>query len=127
MRVYYEDTDAAGVVYHSNYLKFMERARTEWLRSEGISQTELRAETGAIIVISEVQMKFMLPAKLDDALSVMCELEKISGASFTLTQTVNRGDDVLCRAHVKGVCLDACSFKPRRLPQQLKEGFDHVD
>ena len=127
IRVYYEDTDAAGVVYHSNYLKFMERARTEWLRSIGISQTELAKETGAIIVISEVEMKFLLPAKLDDALEVTSRLAKVSGASFMIMQTITREEDVLCRADVKGVCLDALSFKPRRLPDQLKKGLNHVE
>lgn len=126
VRVYYEDTDAAGVVYHSNYLKYMERARTEWLRSFGISQTSLREETGVIIVIAEVNIRYLMPARLDDLLSVRSELEKVSGASFLVNQSVIREDEILCTANLKGVCLDSLTFKPRRLPAMLKEGLDNV-
>ena len=88
IRVYYEDTDAAGVVYHSNYLKYMERARTEWLRKLGFSQEVLREETGNIIVVSEMDIKFVRPAKLDDMLEVNSVLIKVTGASFLFEQSI---------------------------------------
>ncbi len=120
VRVYYEDTDAAGVVYHSNYLKFMERARTEWLRAIGFSQHEMRRETGGIIVISDLEMKFSRPAKLDDELLVNCKLVMLGGASFVVDHLVLRNEEPLCEARVKGVFLDAETFRPRRFPAELK-------
>ena len=125
IRVYYEDTDAAGVVYHSNYLKYMERARTEWLRAIGFSQQVLREESGNIIVISELDMKFIKPAKLDDQLEVKSILLKVTGASFLFDQFIERSQEKLCAARVKGVCLDALTFKPQRLPAALKSELSH--
>ena len=93
IRVYYEDTDAAGVVYHSNYLKFMERARTEWLRAIGFSQNTMRRENNAIIVISELDMKFIKPAKLDDLLDVKSTLVRTTGASFLFDQTIEKSQE----------------------------------
>ena len=120
VRVYYEDTDAAGVVYHSNYLKFMERARTEWLRAIGFSQQQMREETGGIIVISDLEMKFFKPARLDDELSVKCKLVMLGGASFVVDHHVFRSEECLCEARVKGVFLSADTFRPRRFPAELK-------
>lgn len=127
VRVYYEDTDAAGVVYHSNYLKYMERARTEWLRAIGFSQQVLREGSGNIIVISELDMKFIRPAKLDDQLEVKSTLLKVTGASFLLDQIIERSQEKLCAARIKGVCLDALTFKPQRLPAELKSELSHVN
>ena len=127
VRVYYEDTDAAGVVYHSNYLKYMERARTEWLRAIGFSQQVLRDEAGIIIVISELDMKFIKPASLDDLLEVKSILLKITAASFLFDQRVEKSQDILCAARIKGVCLDALTFKPRRLPAALKSELSYVN
>lgn len=123
VRVYYEDTDAAGVVYHSNYLKYMERARTEWLRAIGFSQQEMREQTGALIVISSLEMTFSLPARLDDELNVLCKLVETGRASFIVDQRINRSSDTICEARVKGVFLDAETFKPRRFPEALKLEF----
>jgi acyl-CoA thioester hydrolase len=120
IRVYYEDTDAAGVVYHSNYLKYMERARTEWLRTLGFSQDELRRKKEIIIVISELNMKFVTPAKLDDMLEVRSTLQKVTGASFTVDQEIVNAQIKICAARAKGVCLNALTFKPQRLPAELK-------
>ena len=120
VRVYYEDTDAAGVVYHSNYLKFMERARTEWLRAIGFSQQKMRDETGGIIVISGLEMKFSRPARLDDELQVKCKLVMLGGASFIVDHEVLKEEESLCDARVKGVFLDAETFRPRRFPAELK-------
>lgn len=126
VRVYYEDTDAAGVVYHSNYLKYMERARTEWLRALGFSQQSMREQSSAIIVISELTMKFVKPARLDDLLEVKSSLLRVSGAGFTCDQRIEKHPETICTARVKGVCLDAVTFKPRRLPATLKSELNHV-
>jgi acyl-CoA thioester hydrolase len=127
IRVYYEDTDAAGVVYHSNYIKFMERARTEWLRSLGFSQDLMRKESGKIIVISNLDIKFLKPARLDDLLQVKSILRNVSAASFLIDQEIKVSSDKICTATVKGVCLDAITFKPKRLPAELKLEFSHVN
>ncbi|MBT7951915.1 MAG: tol-pal system-associated acyl-CoA thioesterase [Gammaproteobacteria bacterium] len=127
IRVYYEDTDAAGVVYHSNYLKYMERARTEWLRKLGFSQEVLREETGNIIVVSEMDIKFVRPAKLDDMLEVNSVLIKVTGASFLFEQSIQKMQEKICSARVKGVCLNALTFKPQRLPAALKSELSHVN
>jgi acyl-CoA thioester hydrolase len=125
IRIYYEDTDAAGVVYHSNYLKYMERARTEWLRAMGFSQQELREKSGIIIVITELEMKFMKPALLDDLLEVKSTLIKATGASFVFDQFIEKTPDKICTARVKGVCLNALTFKPQRIPAELKSELAH--
>lgn len=125
IRIYYEDTDAAGVVYHSNYLKYMERARTEWLRAIGFSQQELREKSGIIIVITELEMKFMQPALLDDLLEVKSTLIKSTGASFVFDQLIEKSPEKICKARVKGVCLDALTFKPQRIPAELKSELSH--
>jgi acyl-CoA thioester hydrolase len=127
IRVYYEDTDAAGVVYHSNYLKYMERARTEWLRKLGFSQEVLREESGNIIVVSEMDIKFVRPAKLDDLLEVNSTLIKVTGASFLFEQSIKKMQEKICSARVKGVCLNALTFKPQRLPAALKSELSHVN
>ena len=127
IRVYYEDTDAAGVVYHSNYLKYMERARTEWLRAIGFSQQVLREKSGNIIVIAELDIKFIKPAKLDDLIEVKSTLIKVSGASFLFDQIIEKSQEKICTARVKGVCLDALTFKPQRLPAALKSELSHVN
>ncbi len=127
IRVYYEDTDAAGVVYHSNYLKYMERARTEWLRELGFSQQVLREETGVIIVIVDLDMKFVRPAKLDDLLEVKSTLIKARGVSFLFDQSIERSQEQLCAARLKGVCLNALTFKPQRLPAALKSELSYVN
>jgi acyl-CoA thioester hydrolase len=127
IRVYYEDTDAAGVVYHSNYLKYMERARTEWLRKLGFSQEVLREESGNIIVVSAMDIKFARPAKLDDLLEVHSILIKVTGASFLFEQSIQKKQEKICSARVKGVCLNALTFKPQRLPAALKSELSHVN
>jgi len=127
VRVYYEDTDAAGVVYHSNYLKYMERARTEWLRAIGFSQQKLHEEIAAVIVISELNMKFLRPARLDDQLEVKSSLVNVKGASFICDQEIVKSRETICAARVKGVCLNARTFRPRRLPAGLKTELSYVD
>lgn len=119
VRVYYEDTDAAGVVYHSNYLKFMERARTEWLRELGFSQQKLCEESSTVIVIASADMKFIKAAKLDDYLAVKTTLLSVGATSMLCEQLVQRADEDICAATVKCVCVNSTTFKPQRIPAEL--------
>lgn len=118
VRVYYEDTDVAGVVYYANYLKFMERARTEWLRSIGVDQTRLLDE-GLLFVILSTTLNFLKPARFNDLLRVTCEVVEHTRTSFSFTQEIYReGADaeLLVEGQARAACLDAKSFRPRRLP-----------
>jgi acyl-CoA thioester hydrolase len=121
VRVYYEDTDSGGVVYYANYLKFLERARTEWLRTHGFDQARLADERGLLFAVREVHLDLRRPARLDDRLRVTAEVAERRGASLTFAQAVTRGDDdeLLCRGRVRVACLDAGGFRPRPLPDDL--------
>jgi len=122
-RVYWEDTDAGGVVYHSNYLRFMERARTEWLRARGISQRELASDPGVVFSVVALEIQYHRSARLDDLLSVSCEPRRIGGASISFAQRIWRdGQEVepLVSAQVRIACLDAASMRPQRLPQLIE-------
>lgn len=124
VRVYYEDTDAQGVVYYANYFRFLERARTEWLRSLGVDMVALMAEERRIFVVAEVQAKFMAPAILNDLLMVTARLTNLTRVSFDLEQNIYRNDvedQVLVRATVKAAYLDADTMRPKRLPPSLFE------
>jgi acyl-CoA thioester hydrolase len=122
LRVYWEDTDAGGLVYHANYLKFAERARTEMLRDFGIEQDRLRREAGLMFVVRRLAVEFEGPAGLDDELTVMTRLERLGGASLDLDQEVRRADRVLARLALKIACL-ARHGKPSRLPPAVKAAF----
>lgn len=121
VRVYYEDTDSGGVVYYANYLKFLERARTEWLRVRGFDQARLASERGLLFAVREVHLDLRRPARLDDRLQVSAEVAERRGASLTFAQAVTREgeDDPLCRGRVRVACLDADGFRPRPLPDDL--------
>ncbi len=131
IRVYWEDTDAGGIVFYANYLKFMERARTEWLRSLGIGQRKLREETGGIFVVSETQLKYHRPARLDDELLVTAELRQIGAASLIIGQRVLSkseqqvphgpmpAETVLCEGTIRIGWVDAATLRPARLPPQV--------
>ena len=119
IRVYYEDTDAGGVVYHTNYIKFMERARTEWLRDLGFEQDELRDKEGVIFAVRSIQVDYFLPAKFNDELLVSSKVIKKGKASITLEQEVVRESQVLCKGMIKVATLDSKSFKPKVMPEQL--------
>ena len=121
IRVYYEDTDAGGVVYHTNYIKFMERARTEWLRSLGFEQDELRDNHGVIFAVRSVQADYNLPAKFNDELMVSSKVIKFGKASITLEQEVKRKNSVLCKGIIKVATLDNKSFRPKAMPETLYE------
>ena len=116
MRVYYEDTDAGGVVYYANYLKFMERARTEWLRANGFELPTLADEHGILFVVRAVDDRISAPARFNDALVVTLELLEHGRSQITVSQQVLRGDDVLTRARVRAVCVDTQSMRPARIP-----------
>jgi acyl-CoA thioester hydrolase len=119
VRVYYEDTDAAGLVYYANYLKFAERARTEMLRRLGVEQERLRAETGLVFVVRRCAADYLLPARLDDDLVVGTRLKALGGASLDLDQDVRRGDAVLVRLAFQIACLGQ-GGRPQRLPPVLR-------
>jgi acyl-CoA thioester hydrolase len=119
IRVYYEDTDSGGVVYHSNYLNFMERARTEWLRSLGFEQDELITQYQCIFAVHSMQLNFRRPAKFNDLLLVQSRITEVSGASFEFEQKIFRDDELLCDAAVKIACLNANRFRPTAIPPQL--------
>ena len=131
VRVYFEDTDAGGVVYHGNYLKFAERARTELLRAGGFDHTGLAKEHGLLIVVRDCTMEFIVPARLDDALEVRTQITTIGGASLTMRQEVFRptpeagGDKLLARLDLRLACIDR-EFRPARLPPALKHALSHT-
>ena len=115
VRVYWEDTDAGGIVYHANYLRFMERARSEWLRAAGIDQRSLKETERLQFAVVDMQIEWRRPARYDDLLTVTAELAERGRASFSFLQTVLRGDELLVRARVRCAALDSKSLKPRRL------------
>ena len=118
-RVYWEDTDAGGVVYHARYLAFMERARSEWMRAQGWGQELLRARDDLVFVVRAMEIDFRAPARLDDQLEVSVELVECRGASFVVAQRILRNGALLVGATVKIVALAASTFRPRAIPDPL--------
>jgi acyl-CoA thioester hydrolase len=116
VRVYYEDTDAGGIVYYANYLKFFERARTEWLRSLGIHQQDLLTTEGAAFVVRSASVDYLNAARLDDQLTLRSSIEKLGRASVQFAQQAWRGDTLLASAQVKVGCVDAATLRPRSIP-----------
>ena len=123
LRVYWEDTDAGGVVFYANYLKFFERARTEWLRSLGFSQEQLRLSLNVMFVVSELSVSYLKPARLDDLLEVDVTLEAARAASLVLSQqawrTTQPEPELLGRSQIRIACVNAQTLQPRRIPQDL--------
>jgi acyl-CoA thioester hydrolase len=122
VRVYWEDTDAGGIVYYANYMKFMERARTEWLRALGIDQVRLKDEHGLMFVVVDVEAHYRRPARYGDRLQVTCKVRETTRASITLDQEVYReelGGELLLDGRVRAACLDAQTYRPRPLPPEL--------
>lgn len=117
-RVYYEDTDAGGIVYHANYLKYMERARTEWVRSLGIKQQNLLEQSVAFVVI-DMKIRFKQSAKLDDLLSSSCKVLQSRRASLVFEQVIKKDQEVLVSAEVKVACVNTQTQKPMALPEQF--------
>jgi len=118
-RVYWEDTDAGGVVYYANYLKFMERCRTDWLRALGVDQLRLRAERQLQFAVVSAHVEFLKPAILNDEVLVTAELQRLSGATITFKQAVWRSDVQLIEATVRAACLDSGTLRPRAIPKDL--------
>ena len=122
VRVYYEDTDAQGVVYYANYFRFMERARTEWLRSLGVDMVRLQEEDRRIFVVAEVNVKFHAPARLSDELVVTAGLKELTRVAFDIEQKIFRNStdgDLLISGIVKAAYLDADSMRPKRVPSSI--------
>jgi acyl-CoA thioester hydrolase len=127
VRVYYEDTDAGGIVFYANYLKFFERARTEWLRAAGIGQQELLEREGAVFVVKNVNLDYHLPARLDDQISLTLTVEKLGRASVQFAQQAWRGEQLLTSASVKVGCVDAATMRPRSLPDATADRMRAVE
>jgi len=124
VRVYWEDTDAGGIVYYANYLKFFERARTEWLRQLGLQQQVLRERLGGMFVVTQAQVSYRHPARLDDQLHVVTAASDVGRATVTLVQRAQRDDGVLlCDGQVRIGWVDAASLRPARLPAALAEAL----
>ena len=124
VRVYYEDTDAAGVVYYANYLKFMERARTEWLAALGFPLAAFERDHGVVFVVHRCEIDFHLPARLNDALDVTVEPAKVGASSLKARQQVLRGADVVTSALITLACLDAARWRPVRMPAVLVQHLE---
>ena len=121
--MYWEDTDAGGVVFYANYLKFFERARTEWLRALGVGQQALRDGTGAIFIVTDTRVRFRAPARLDDELRVTVHLRQRGSASMTIAQEAWRGSvgggTLLAEGEIRIGCVDQQTFRPRRIPNEV--------
>lgn len=121
VRVYWEDTDAGGIVYHASYLRFMERARTEWLRAEGFAQQRLRDEHGMLFTVARLSIEYRAPARYDDLLEVGVRIDRARRASLDLEQTVYRDDGrLMASANVRVACLDATTLRPCPMPRPLR-------
>ena len=121
VRIYWEDTDAGGIVFYANYLKFFERARTEWLRALGLGQHALREETGGMFVVSETTVKYHRPAQLDDLLRVTARLSEGGRASLVIAQQAWRDETLLCEGTIRIGWVDESTLKPARIPPSVLE------
>ncbi len=128
VRVYYEDTDCGGVVYYANYLKFMERARTEYLRAAGFEQDQLRQDQGILFTVHSVRIDFKRPATFNDALEVSAKISEQRRASLTFFQEIRRAGepDVLCSGDVRIACVDARSFRAIAIPEFIRSELTSV-
>ena len=126
VRVYFEDTDAGGIVYHARYLQFLERARTEWLRGLGFNQSELKCQ-GVVFVVRDMQINWLSPALLDDALQVNVQIQKAKKASFIMTQQILLGDEQKLKASVTIACLNSQTLKPLAIPLNIIEAMNIED
>ncbi|HSX93388.1 MAG TPA: tol-pal system-associated acyl-CoA thioesterase [Hydrogenophaga sp.] len=126
VRVYWEDTDAGGIVFYANYLKFFERARTEWLRALGIEQQRLREAEGAMFVVSATDVRYLRPARLDDLLLVTAQVTEAGRASLTIAQSARRDSpagDLLCEGTIRIGWVDGSTLTPRRMPPSLRQAL----
>lgn len=127
VRVYYEDTDAGGVVYYANYLKFMERGRTEMLRARGFEQDRIRDEDQALFAVRRVEVGYLKPALFNDQLHVHTQVAEIRRASFMFAQQIKRGDDLLCTGRIQVVCVHTARFTPRSIPERILQEMRHAE
>ncbi len=123
-RVYFEDTDAGGVVYHAQYVKFLERARTEWLRYLGFTNSELERNYKMLFIVSEIAVEFVKPARLDDAVNISVAIENLGRVRVTFHQEIRRGEDILVKARVAVACVAAETFKPIEIPMELRKKME---
>ncbi|MBQ0933348.1 tol-pal system-associated acyl-CoA thioesterase [Ideonella alba] len=119
VRVYWEDTDAGGIVFYANYLKFMERARTEWLRAQGVEQQALAEREGALFVVTDARLRYLGSARLDDALQVSVEPQLIGRARLSFLQRCRLGEQLLCEGQITVACIDRAQHRPRRIPSDI--------
>ena len=127
LRVYWEDTDAGGIVFYANYLKFFERARTEWLRSLGHEQQRLRVETGVMFVVTDTSVSFLRPARLDDVLEVTVDVQHAGLAQMTIAQQAWRrsaqGEELIAKGTIRIACVDAGTYRPQRVPISITQSL----
>jgi acyl-CoA thioester hydrolase len=123
VRVYWEDTDGGGVVYHANWLRFFERARTEWLRAGGVGQRALHEDAGALFVVTDLAIRYRRPARLDDELDVRVELRESGRASLRLAQSAWRAGELLAEGDVRIGCVGAGTFRPQRIPTSVLDAL----
>ncbi|TDR32988.1 tol-pal system-associated acyl-CoA thioesterase [Hydromonas duriensis] len=124
IKLYFEDTDALGIVYHANYLKYFERARTEWFRSAGIQHMALARDTGVGFVIRQCEMEWFSPLTLDDEVVATAQVYKMGRSSVHLEQNILKNDEVVCRARILMVCVDFQTKKPKSVPDSLRQVFE---
>lgn len=126
IRIYFEDTDSGGVVYHSNYLKFMERARTEWLSALGIDQRHLKEDKHIMFVVHRIDIQYKLPARFNDNLIVKSALKDIGSSKIEFRQMIYRENEMLIDASVDVACIDSEKFKPVRIPPTIKQAMESL-
>lgn len=124
IRVYYEDTDAGGIVYHANFLNFCERARCEMLRDFGYEASKIEKDLGLMFVIKHADIEYILPGKLDDALTVSTTVADMKNTSFKMTHLIEKNGSTLCKVLITAVCVNADTIKPERLPDILRAKFE---
>ena len=124
VRIYFEDTDSGGVVYHSNYLKFMERARTEWLRSLHLNQSDLKKKDKIMFVVANVNIDYKKAARFNDELDIETSIDKIGASRVDLTQNIMKNSDLYTSAKVNIACIHSETFKPQRIPKLIKQQME---
>ncbi|NJO18273.1 MAG: tol-pal system-associated acyl-CoA thioesterase [Thioploca sp.] len=127
IRIYYEDTDAGGIVYHANYLKYMERARMEWLRKLGFELTDLMQQYNLVLVVRKIAIDYFKPALFNEALDVTVKLNKLGKASMTLQQQVVRQSDILCMAQVRIAAINVVNMRPQPYPATLFSALQEIN
>ncbi|SAI73304.1 thioesterase [Bordetella ansorpii] len=126
VRVYYEDTDAAGIVFYANYLKFFERARTEWLRALGFNQSELVGRTGRVFVVHSLDMRYRKPARLDDLLTIRSQITRVGRASIHFAQRAERDGELLAEGGIQVCCVDTTNLRPAELPGDVHDKLKSI-